>query len=91
MASAEFSSFVLALLGQEKLEKGAELFLTCKGNTVRASLSEGGEASTIHIEGLCAAIFEVYLGDDPVSPQAKEGFERGIANLVISDEPVEVS
>lgn len=82
--SAKFSSFILGMVGNARLEKGAELFLSCKGETVRASLAEGGASHTLSIKGLCTAIFEVYLGDNPVSPQAKEGFEKGIANLVVS-------
>mmetsp|Transcript_30944 Transcript_30944/g.56095 ORF Transcript_30944/g.56095 Transcript_30944/m.56095 type:complete len:243 (-) Transcript_30944:228-956(-) len=83
-SSQEFSRFILGMVGSDRLEKGSELFITCKGEKLSASLTEGNDGSTISIKGLCSAIFMVYLGGSPVSPQAKEGFEKGFADLVVS-------
>jgi len=81
-SSNEFSSFMLDMVGSEKLKVGADIFITCKGEKLWASLTEGKkDASTISIKGLCPAVFAVYLGHKPVSPQAKEGFEKGFAEL----------
>ena len=83
-SSKEFSRFILGMVGSDRLEKGSELFITCKGEKLSASLTEGNDGSAISIKGLCSAIFMVYLGGSPVSPQAKEGFEKGFADLVVS-------
>jgi len=86
--SSEFSTFILDTMGSDRLEKGSEISITCKGEKLWASSSsaEGndtGGSSSIDMKGLCSAIFMVYLGDNPVSQQAKEGFEKGFADLVI--------
>ena len=39
-----------------------------------------------NVKGLCTAIFEAYLGDTPVSQQAKEGFEQGFSDMIARDE-----
>jgi len=39
-----------------------------------------------NVKGLCMAIFEAYLGDTPVSQQAKEGFEQGFSDMIARDE-----
>ena len=39
-----------------------------------------------NVKGLCTAIFDAYLGDTPVSQQAKEGFEQGFSDMIARDE-----
>ena len=39
-----------------------------------------------NVKGLCTAIFEAYLGENPVSQQAKEGFEQGFSDMIARDE-----
>ena len=39
-----------------------------------------------NVKGLCTAIFEAYLGDTPVSQQAKDGFEQGFSDMIARDE-----
>mmetsp|Transcript_37629 Transcript_37629/g.80316 ORF Transcript_37629/g.80316 Transcript_37629/m.80316 type:complete len:229 (+) Transcript_37629:94-780(+) len=82
--SSQFSQFVLDVVGSDRLEKGSEVYISCKGERLWSSLAEGKEALAIGVKGLCAAIFEVYLGSGPVSPQAKDGFEKGFADLTMS-------
>ncbi|KAL7536913.1 hypothetical protein ACHAXR_011314 [Thalassiosira sp. AJA248-18] len=85
--SKKFQTFILDMVekqGKNGFVKGSDLYITCKGEKLWASLSEGKDASTISMKGLCSAIFMVYLGSSPVSPQAKEGFERGFSDLVFS-------
>ena len=84
--SVKFQTFILDMAEKQGIEgfvKGSDLYITCKGEKLLASLTEGKDASTISIKGLCSAIFQVYLGDKPVSPQAKEGFEIGFKELSI--------
>jgi hypothetical protein len=80
----EFKQFILDMVGSERLEKGSDIYITCKGEKLTASLTGGKDSSSISIKGLCPAIFEVYLGDKPVSPQAKKGFAEGVATLMAS-------
>lgn len=82
--SNTYSSFILDMIGGDKLEKGSDMFITCKGEKLWASLTEGKDASTISIKGLCSVILKMYLGDSPVSPQVKEGFEKNFADLLSS-------
>ena len=80
--SKSFQSFILDMVGGDKMQKGSDLFITCKGEKLWASLTGGSDAASISLKGLCSAIFQVYLGDTPVSPQAKEGFAKGFSELV---------
>lgn len=79
--SNKFSTFVLDMVGGDKLTKGSDLYITCKGEKLHSTT--GTDAKTISIKGLCSAIFDVYLGDSPVSQQAKEGFEQGFADMIV--------
>ena len=80
--SNKFSTFVLDMVGGDKLTKGSDLYITCKSEKLWSSTT-GTDAKTISIKGLCSAIFDVYLGDSPVSQQAKEGFEQGFADIIV--------
>ncbi len=83
--SDTFSSFILGIVGQRDggvLPKGTDLYITCKGGKLRVALGEGKHADKINMKGLCPAVFRVYLGEKPVSPQAREGFEKGFAAFV---------
>jgi len=80
----EFKQFILDMVGSDKLEKGSDIYITCKGEKLTASLTGGKDSRSISINGLCPAVFEVYLGDKAVSPQAKKGFAEGVATLMAS-------
>lgn len=79
--SDTFQKFILDMIAKDRLEKGSDIFITCKGEKLWASLDGGKDAASIGIKGLCPAVFLVYLGDTPVSPQTKEGFANGFAGL----------
>lgn len=82
-ASESFQAFILDVVGGDKVRKGSDLFITCKGEKLWASTTGGGDdASSISLKGLCPAIFMVYLGEHPVSPQAKEGFVKGFETIM---------
>jgi len=82
--SDEFQQFILRMVNSDRLEKGSDIYITCTGEKLSASLGEGGNSSSISIKGLCPAVFDVYLGDKAVSPQAKKGFAEGAAALIAS-------
>ena len=78
--SDAFETFILNMIGGDILAKGSDIFIACKGEKVTASLTGGNASSSMNVKGLCPAIFMVYLGDNPVSQQAKEGFAKGFSS-----------
>lgn len=80
--SDEFQQFILDMVRSDRLEKASDIYITCKGDKLSASLTGGKPSNSISIKGLCPAIFEVYLGDKAVSPQAKKGFAEGVAEML---------
>ena len=81
--SKSFQTFILNMVGTDRVAKGSDIYITCKGEKLWASTNgKTSDASTISLRGLCPAIFMVYLGDHPVSPQAKEGFTNGFETLL---------
>ena len=51
--------------------KGDSLSFACKGSSMSISLNGGGGAS---LSGkACESLFDVYLGKDPISKEAKQG------------------
>ncbi|KAL3787364.1 hypothetical protein HJC23_004389 [Cyclotella cryptica] len=80
--SESFQTFILDVVGGERVQKGSDIFITCKGEKLWASTTGGSDnASSITMKGLCPAIFMVYLGENPVSPHAKEGFVKGFETM----------
>lgn len=78
----KFQTFILDMVGGDRVVKGSDIYITCKGEKLLASTTgKASGASTIDMKGLCPAIFMVYLGERPVSPQAKEGFVKGFEAL----------
>ena len=81
--SESLQAFILDVVGGDRIRKGSDLFITCKGEKLWASTTGGGDdASSISLKGLCPAVFMVYLGEHPVSPQAKEGFVKGFETML---------
>ena len=77
-----FQSFILDMISGDRVAKGSDIYISCKGEKLWAStMGKAIGASTIGLKGLCPAIFMVYLGDRPVSPQAKDGFAKGFETL----------
>jgi hypothetical protein len=77
-----FQTFIMEMIGADKIVKGSDIYITCKGEKLYASTTGGKDAETISLKGLCPAVFMVYLGDKPVSMQAKEGFAKGLEGLL---------
>ena len=87
--SIKFSEFILNM-APDRLIKGTNFYISCKGEKLISSLnknnnnnnnSKESSSSSISIKGLCTAIFDVYLGNNPVSQAAKDGFEQGFADM----------
>ena len=56
----------------DKLTKGTELVFSRSGNTLKVSIA-GKESGEIDNAALAWALFDVYLGDKPISPDGKKG------------------
>ena len=82
--STKFSEFILNM-APDRLIKGTNFYISCKGEKLISSLNNNNNSkessSSISIKGLCTAIFDVYLGNNPVSQAAKDGFEQGFADM----------
>ena len=82
--STKFSEFILNM-APNRLTKGTNFYISCKGEKLISSLNNNNNSkessSSISIKGLCTAIFDVYLGNNPVSQAAKDGFEQGFADM----------
>jgi hypothetical protein len=46
---------------------------------------DGREASTIRSRALCHSLLGVYLGNSPVSPDAKENIGAGLAAMIAQE------
>lgn len=73
-----FQTFILHMIGADKVAKGSDIYITCKGEKLWASTNGKTSGSSMNMRGLCPAVFMVYIGDRPVSQQAKEGFVHGL-------------
>ena len=71
-SAKKFQDFLLNML-DDRVEKGADIYFVS---------TNGKDSSAINIKGLSSAIFNIYLGSKPVSPQVKEGFEKAFAELI---------
>jgi len=85
--STKFSEFILNM-APDRLIKGTNFYISCRGEKLLSSLNNNNNnsnkessSSSISIKGLCTAIFDVYLGNNPVSQAAKDGFEQGFADM----------
>ena len=83
LSKATLSLFRAALLKTlgEGVSRGTELTLSCKGASLRMSRPFPGAINAVNDKGICPALFNVYLGDSPVSASAKEGFASGFATM----------
>ena len=65
--------------GSKKLEKGAKISFTFKesGGDVAMVMSSSGAEITFKSYELARALLDVYVGDDPISVEAKKAFELG--------------
>jgi len=70
-----------AQVSGQNLDNGAEISLRwMPGGLLRMSIN-GGQESIHNSNELCQALFDVYLGEHPVSPGALQAFDAGAARL----------
>ena len=68
----------------DEVTTGTEIVFSC-GPAGRLTTSvEGGERRPIDSRALCRALFDVYLGEDPVSDDGKRSVIAGFPGLLAS-------
>ncbi|GLC42433.1 hypothetical protein PLESTM_001332700 [Pleodorina starrii] len=60
-------------------ERGLEIAFTCPDNKKLVTNIGGQQKGTIASGALCSSLFDIYLGSDPVSKDAKDTFGRSLA------------
>ena len=65
-----------------EMTEGSELIFLCEPSGVLHTRIKGQDAPTIENRALCRALFDVYLGRDPISREGKKGVILGFPNLL---------
>lgn len=65
----------------DQLTPGTELVFTCANGSLRTTVA-GAAKAAIESPALCWALFDVYLGRDPISPDGKRGIVASFPELL---------
>jgi len=65
--------------GLDKLDTGNQITFTQVGTTLKVEVPSG--AKDFSSAALCKAMFDIYLGDSPVSPNGKASMAQGLLKL----------
>jgi hypothetical protein len=65
----------------EEMTEESELVFTCAEGTLSSSV-KGALMEDIESPALCWALFDVYLGDDPVSKDGKKNVVQNFPNIL---------
>ena len=66
-----------------EMTEGSELLFTCSPEGTLRTRIKGTAAPDIRSRALCWALFDVYLGEDPISKDGKKGVVLGFPNLLL--------
>ena len=69
------------LFDDVSFKKGSEVVFVQEGGKLVTKV-DGKAKGSIASPALCGALFDVYLGSDPVAPEAKASFGRTIASVL---------
>ena len=69
-------------LDVDEVRRGAEIVFSCGPAGRLAMTVDGAERPPIESRALCRALFDVYLGDDPIEPEGRRNFIAGFAGLL---------
>lgn len=75
-----FSSLILGAIGKN-IGKGETISLGWEGKDRMVVIVRDEVAGTVYDPSLPKAVFNMYLGSDPVSPPAKAAFAEGVPTL----------
>lgn len=81
-ALAQFRGY----FGLDKVTDGSELLFSCVDGTLYSRI-KGEVAEAIESPALCWALFDVYIGDKPISSGAKKNFGKGMAGVLSDGAP----
>jgi hypothetical protein len=70
-----------AYFSVEEMTDGSELIFTCADGTLSSSV-KGEVMGDIESPALCWALFDVYLGEDPVSKDGKKNVVQNFPNIL---------
>ena len=70
----KFNNALHDVLPDDEVPKGMEVTLVCKGDNVLVGSSYSDAKPSVKDKAVCSALFDVYIGKNPVSPEIKEGF-----------------
>ncbi len=66
----------------DEMTKESELLFSCTPDGTLSSLVKGQPADDIHSNALCWALFDVFLGEDPISNGGKKTVIANIPNIL---------
>ena len=69
------------LFDDVSFKKGSEIVFVQEGGKLVTKI-DGKSKGTIASTSLCGALFDIYLGSDPVAPEAKTSFGKTIAAVI---------
>lgn len=76
-----FESFA-ALFDGVDFKSGTEVVFSTKGGGKLSTRIDGKEKAALSSRALCESLLDIYLGRDPVSPDAKRAFGEGLASMM---------
>ena len=76
-----FESFARLFDGVQ-LGRGTEIVFSTRGGGTLATRIAGRERAPVQSRALCESLLDIYLGRDPVSPEAKKAFGDGLAAMM---------
>ena len=81
-AAASALTTLRSYLDVDEVQRGAEILFSC-GPAGRLAMTVDGVARPpIESRALCRALFDVYLGEDPIEPEGRRNFIAGFAGLL---------
>ena len=69
-------------LDVDEVRRGAEIVFSCGPARPLAMTVDGAQRPPIESRVLCRALFDVYLGEDPIEPDGRRNLIAGFAGLL---------
>ena len=79
---AEVLARLRSYLDVDEVRRGAEIVFSCGPAGRLAMTVDGAERPPIESPSLCRALFDVYLGEDPIEPDGRRNLIAGFAGLL---------
>eukprot|EP00898_Chlorokybus_atmophyticus_P000365 jgi/Chlat1/1329/Chrsp118S01755 len=86
MRGGATSNALLAKFGRQfdgvQLQRGTPVHFAWRKGHRLTTMVDGREVGTIVSQDLCHALFGLYMGDGPVAPEAKQSFQKALAQTL---------